>query len=108
MEQALGRSLRNLFEQLAWRISPAAVLGVLCNRLKLSTLVILPAVLMLQDVCLYNYYSDIYAARSLVSVSSRWHRVLRIRMQDSQNRRRSSDNGYSAGFVPNTHEIQGI
>ena len=28
VEQALGRSLRNLFEQLAWRTSPAAVLQV--------------------------------------------------------------------------------
>ena len=63
--------------------------GVLCNRLKLSALVILPAVLMLQDVCLYDYYSDIYAARSLASVSSWWHRVPRIRGRDSQNRRRS-------------------
>ena len=26
IKQALGRSLRNLFEQLAWRTSPAAVL----------------------------------------------------------------------------------
>ena len=38
VEQALGRSLRNLFEQLAWRTSPAAVLWLTTSSVILKPL----------------------------------------------------------------------